>query len=118
MSKQGFKLDPNPQPMQKSDLVAPECFTSVDQTELIHSYYSSDDDSVSIGVWECAPSREEFEAYPVNELMTLISGSLTLTHADGAVEMLETGDTFFIAKGTKLIWENSETLRKYYMIAA
>jgi len=48
--------------------------------------------------------------------MTVISGALSLTHADGRVETIGPGDTFFIPKGTPLIWEVTETLRKFYMI--
>ena len=117
MSQPGFKVNPFPSEMQKSDLTAPDAFTTSDKTELIHSHYSSADESILAGVWECAPCREVIDAYPVDEFMTVISGSLTLTDADGRVEVMSPGDSFFIAKGTPLIWEITKTLRKVYMIA-
>ena len=49
--------------------------------------------------------------------MTVISGSVTMTNADGSSDTFTAGDTFFIAKGTKCVWEVTETLRKFYMIA-
>jgi uncharacterized cupin superfamily protein len=49
--------------------------------------------------------------------MTVISGSVTLSR-DGRSETFTAGDTFFVAKGTPCIWEITETLRKFYMIAA
>lgn len=49
--------------------------------------------------------------------MSVISGSVTLTGEDGSSETFTKGDHFFIAKGTKCVWEITETLRKYYMIA-
>lgn len=118
MSKMTFGLVPNPEGMDVSDMTKPADFTTSDQTELIKSKFETEDESILVGVWECAPCREEIAAYPVHEMMTLISGALTLTHADGRVENFKTGDTFFIAKGTPLTWEITEKLRKYYMIAA
>ena len=47
------------------------------------------------------------------------AGSVTLTSTDdGNSETFTAGDTFFVAKGTRCIWEITETLRKYYLIAA
>ena len=118
MAKKEFRLPPNPAVMEASDLTPVEAFTTDDQTETIHSVFETEDESVLTGVWECAPCREEIDSYPVHEMMTLISGALTLTHPDGRVETFKAGDTFFIAKGSKVIWEITERLRKFYMIAA
>ncbi len=73
---------------------------------------------VTVGVWECAPCREEYESYPVHEMMTVKSGSVTLTDPGGRAETYTAGDTFFVVKGAKCTWENTETLKKFYMIAA
>jgi uncharacterized cupin superfamily protein len=52
-------------------------------------------------------------------MMTILSGSVTLTSTDdGNSETFTAGDTFFVAKGTRCTWEITETLRKYYFIAA
>lgn len=115
MSAATFRLDPRPR-MEPSNLAPPEAFTTDDRTELIHTHFATPDESISVGTWESAPTREEIDAYPVHEMMTVISGSLTLTHADGRVETFTAGDTFFIAKGTPCTWEITETLRKFYMI--
>lgn len=117
MTDINFRLVPNPN-MEPSELTNAEAFTTNDTTELNHTLFSTKDEKILSGVWECAPCREEIDAYPVHEMMTVISGSLTLTHADGRDEVFTAGDTFFIAKGTPCIWEITETLRKYYMIAA
>jgi len=104
--------------MELSTMTEPAAFTGDDKTELNHTFYATSDESILSGVWECAPSREEIDAYPVNEMMTVISGSVTLTNADGEKQTFTAGDTFFIAKGAKCVWEITETLRKFYMIAA
>ena len=112
-----FRLPSDPAAMEPSDMCPPEAFTSDDHSELNYTVFATNDESTLSGVWECAPSREVIDAYPVHEMMTVISGAVTLTHADGRTETFTSGDTFFIAKGSKLIWEITETLRKFYMIA-
>lgn len=111
-----FRLNPNPPTMVPSDLVSAEQFTTDDRTELIAEAFATKDNAVQVGIWECAPCREDIDAYPTHEMMTVISGSLTLTHPDGRAETFTAGDTFFIPKGSPCIWEITETLRKFYMI--
>ncbi len=105
--------------MQPSNFTDADAFTSDDRTENNHFFFSSDDESVLAGVWECAPCREVIEAYPVNEMMTVLAGSVTVTDSNtGRAETFKKGDSFFIPKGTNCIWEITETLKKYYFIAS
>ena len=110
---------PSPsQGMTPSEFTARDAFTTADKTELNHFFYASEDQNTLAGVWQCAPCREDFDAYPVNEMMTILSGSVTLTNkADNTTQTFTSGDSFFIAKGTPCVWEITETLRKYYFIA-
>ena len=112
-----LQADP-PKGMEPSHLTAPEDFTTDDKTELIHTYYTTDDGSTFSGVWECAPSRSEIDAYPVHEMMTVISGSVTITNDGQSPQTFNAGDTFMIPKGTKCVWEITEKLKKYFMITA
>ena len=121
MENKVYRLLPDGDPatgMQPSSFTAPETFTTDDHREVNHFFFATDDESILSGVWECAPCREEIESYPVHEMMTVISGSVTLTDADGTSQTFTAGDTFFITKGTKCIWEITETLRKFYLIAS
>ncbi len=105
--------------LQPSADVSNDAFTTGDTTELDYPYVAADDGSVLVGVWECAPSRMVFDPHPVNEMMTILSGSVTLTSLDDdRVETFTAGDTFFVAKGARFVWEITETLRKYYFISA
>ena len=104
--------------MQPSSFTDPGAFTGDDKTEINHTFFSTPDESILSGVWECAPCREEIESYPVHEMMTVLAGSVTVAGADGESQTLRSGDSFFIAKGSKCVWEISETLKKFYMIAA
>ena len=118
MSLLPFRIDPHPSGMEPSTLTGADAFTTADRTETNHTHFATPDESLLVGTWECAPCREEIAAYPVHETMTVVSGRLRLTHADGRVETLGPGDTFFIAKGTPVVWEITETLRKIYTIVA
>ena len=114
-----FRLERDPaQGMGPSSIFPPEAFTTADLTETDFTAYANADESVTAGVWECAPCREEMTDFPVNELMTIISGSVTLTHPDGRAETFGPGDTLFVPKGSALTWEITQTLRKFYMIAS
>ena len=121
MTNKSFKLLSDGHPdtgMQPSSFTAPDAFTTDDRSELNHSFFATPDESILSGVWEGAPCLEVIESYPVHEMMTVLSGSVTLTNADGSTETFASGDTFFIPKGTKCTWQITETLRKFYMIAA
>ena len=116
MAERDFRLASHPADMEPSTLTDLTAFTTDDRTEINRTAFATEDETVLSGVWECAPCREEIEAYPVHEMMTVISGSVTLTHADGRAETFTAGDTFFIAKGDPLTCEVTETLRKFYII--
>jgi len=119
MQQATFRIAPSPDgEMELSDLIPQESFTSDDHTELNKTFFQTPDETVQTGVWECAPCRMEFDDYPFHEMMTVISGSVTLTHADGHAETFTTGDVFFLAKGTQCTWHVTETLRKFYMIVS
>jgi len=119
MSSKAIRLLPGGDPvtgMQPSDMTADGDFTSDDHSELNHTFFSTHDDSILVGVWECAPCKEEIESYPVHEMMTVISGAVTVTNDDGHAETFTAGDVFYIPKGTKCTWHIEEKLRKFYMI--
>ena len=121
MANKPIRLLPGGDPakgMEPSTMTDPEAFTTDDRRELNCTFFSAGDESILTGVWECAPCREEIDSYPVHEMMTVLAGSVTVTDADGHAETYRTGDTFFIPKGAACTWQITETLRKFYMIAA
>ncbi len=104
--------------LKPSNFTASNAFTGNDTTELNHFFFTSEDEKTLAGVWQCAPCKEVFDAYPVSEMMTILEGSVTVSDLDGgSAEVFTAGDTFFIAKDTPCIWEITETLKKYYFIA-
>ena len=104
---------------QPSDFTDKQAFTTEDKSELNHFFFAAEDESTLAGVWECAPCKEVIGSYPVNEMMTVIKGSVTVTDSNsGSSDTFKKGDSFFIPKGTSCVWEITETLRKYYFISA
>ena len=57
------------------------------------------------------------DAYPCDEMMTVLAGSVTITDAEGEAHVFKAGDTFFIAKGAPCTWTITEHMKKFYMIA-
>ncbi len=111
-----FEAEPSVGWKPSSD-VPLETFTTDDKTERDRSYFANEDGSVTSGVWECAPATMTFDSYPVHELMTVLSGSVTVTnHDDESSDTFSAGDTFFVEKGSSFRFEITETLRKYYFI--
>lgn len=103
--------------MGPSNAVPAMAFTTSDHTETRHKLFETADGAITSGVWECAPILVDIEAYSVNEMMTVLSGCLTLTDADGRKDTFTAGDTLIVPKGAKVTLEITETLRKFYMIA-
>ena len=121
MNDSFFRLLPEGNPasgLQPIAEVAQEDFTTEDHSEIDHIFFMTEDKNTWTGVWECAPCLEEIESYPVNEMMTVLSGSVTLTDENGKSETYTSGDTFFLTKGAKIKWHITEKLRKFYMITS
>ena len=116
MANSTFKIpvDPAGEP-QPSKLMPKSTFTTESTEETSHRFYVSEDGSVAAGIWECDPCRMEIESYPVDEQMTIISGHLIITNADGVEESFGPGEVVFVSKGSKLTWHITERLKKYFM---
>ncbi len=117
MTQHSFRIAPSPA-MEPSALTGADAFTTDDTSEGNHTHFETADESISVGTWECAPCREVVESWPVHEMMTVVSGAVTLTQKDGSAESFGPGDTFYIAKGQHVVWEITEKLRKMYMIVS
>ena len=111
-----FKLLPKAVTEKKTSRLIPKsCFTSDENDETSQSFYEAEDGSVATGIWECPPGKVDIDNNPVNEMMTIISGALTITNAEGIEERFGPGEVVFVPIGSKLTWHITERLRKYYM---
>lgn len=102
--------------MEPSHLTNADSFTTPNPHETIHTFFTNGDGKVTAGVWECTPCREEIKRYGVDEFMTVLSGSVTVTDADGNAETYTAGDSFVIGADFSGTWEITETIRKFWMI--
>ncbi len=119
MTANTFKIIPESAGEKKpSKLIPKSCFTTDETDETTMRVYDAEDGSVASGVWECPPCKVDIPSYPVNEMMTIISGALTITNADGVEETFGAGEVVFVSKGSKMTWQITERLRKYYMTSA
>jgi uncharacterized cupin superfamily protein len=111
-----IRFDPDPS-LEPSRVQPRRSFTTDDMTDRGRVFFEAENGSVKTGVWEGAPARFEVESYPSHEFMSVLSGSVTITDVDqGRSETFTAGDTFFVSKGSHIVWEITETMRKHYVI--
>ena len=116
MTHSTFKILPEPEgETVPSNLIPKASFTTDDTNETTTPFYRAEDGSVAAGIWECPPCKLEIPSYPVNEMMTIISGSVTITNEDGVEETFGPGEVVFASKGASMTWHITERLKKYFM---
>jgi len=102
--------------MEPSHLTDPGNFLVPDPHETIHTAFRSREGNVTAGVWECSPCREDIRRFGVDELCTVIVGSVTITDRDGNSETFGPGDSFVMDRDFSGVWHITETLKKFWMI--
>lgn len=119
MTESNFKVLPDSAGERRaSNLIPKACFTTDESDETTQRFYEAEDGSVAAGVWECPPCKVEIDNYPVNEMMTIISGALIIKNAEGVEETFGPGEVVFVPKGSKITWHIVKRLRKYYMVSS
>jgi uncharacterized cupin superfamily protein len=68
------------------------------------------------GIWDSTPYRRILRPQPVNELMHILVGSVTLTGEDGRPVRIGAGETVFVASGTLCAWDGDEHVAKVYVV--
>jgi hypothetical protein len=112
-----FERDGDPETgLQTWDPIAPEAIASGSPVQRGHVYFSTDNERLTAGVWDCTAHDEVRGPYEVDEFMLLLEGSLDIENEDGSIQTFHTGDGFMIPKGAVLQWRQTEYLRKFWMI--
>jgi uncharacterized cupin superfamily protein len=78
--------------------------------------WTSDDESISTGTWECEPGPSRWDFADNGEFIHVLAGRMTCTHDDGTAVELSAGSTAVFPKGWGGTWDVHETLRKVYVI--
>ncbi len=68
------------------------------------------------GIWDSTPYRRVLRPQPVNELMHILVGSVTLTGTDGRPVRIAAGESVFVARGTPCAWDSDEHIAKVYVV--
>ena len=72
----------------------------------------SSDGKLASGMYRAGPSRFEIdEPYGVDEFMYFLEGSVTLTSADGTVQLIEAGEAVTVPKEWTGVWETEGYLK-------
>ena len=82
-----------------------------------HAYFMRPENGVRTGIWRCSPYTERYDDYPADEFMIVLEGEVTLEW-DGGSETYRKGDSFFVPKGFKGVWNQPVPMLKYYVIIA
>ncbi|HEY6378125.1 MAG TPA: cupin domain-containing protein [Candidatus Dormibacteraeota bacterium] len=73
------------------------------------------DGSADCGIWESTPGPSRWEM-DQHEMITILSGRMTVTADDGTTTELGPGDCAFFPRGWKGNWLITETIRKAYAL--
>lgn len=69
-----------------------------------------------VGIWDSTPYERQGRAHPLNELMHLIEGSVTLLASDGSSVTVNAGDSVFVPLGAHCAWKSTRYVRKVYAV--
>jgi uncharacterized cupin superfamily protein len=67
------------------------------------------------GVWEATAYAERVTDYPYNEIVFVVSGSISIIDDEGHEERFGPGDGFFLEKGFNGEWRQHEMLTIFHM---
>lgn len=80
-----------------------------------HAYLDRTNPKYRMGIWRSQPYTEFYDSYAADEFMYVLEGEVTL-EAEGFSETYRKGDAFFVPKGFRGFWRQTEPMLKYYVI--
>lgn len=80
------------------------------------SYLADSDHGVWSGSWESEPGTSRWEFTDTGEVITVVSGRMTVEEDGGEPVTLTAGDTAYFPIGWKGVWTVHEKLRKVYVV--
>jgi len=119
MSSSPIRLLPDGDPeigMAPDSPMDPTRYLVDDPSESSHTFFTSTQGKVTAGVWQCSPCIKTIERWGVDEICTVLSGSLTVTGEDGIAQAFGPGDSFVMPQDFKGTWHITKTFKKFWMI--
>lgn len=80
-----------------------------------HVYFDRANPKYRMGIWRSQPYTEFYDSYAADEFMYVLEGEVTL-EAEGFSDTYRKGDAFFVPKGFRGFWRQTEPMLKYYVI--
>lgn len=77
-----------------------------------HVPYTLTTGQAAIEVCEIEPVKLEIRHWPETEVIQLVTGYVTITHADGSIQRYAAGETFVLPEGFKGVWDQPVKLSK------
>ncbi|MGH8964131.1 MAG: cupin domain-containing protein [Actinomycetes bacterium] len=99
--------------------LVPPSATPIEPAEILTRLdilHVSEDKKVNLGHWECEPGTSRWEYDNRQEIIQVISGSMTVQEDGGEPVKLGPGDNAVFPVGWKGTWTVHETFRKIYMV--
>lgn len=84
----------------------------------VHDAVTSTPCKVRAGVWEAKAYSERVENYPYDEIIFVVTGSISIVDENGNDELFREGDCFFLRQGFNGYWNQHETLKIFHMTVA
>jgi len=70
----------------------------------------------SVYVYETEPGLLEFEEFPFDEFVQILSGTAVITDASGTSQTFNAGDSFIVPKGFSGTWEAQGEYREMFIM--
>ena len=76
--------------------------------------HGTPDNAPVVAIWECTPGKIHKDEQRFNEFATILEGEVEVT-VNGESQLLQAGDTFFVAKGDSFTLDIKTNLRKCFI---
>ncbi|MBT6533141.1 MAG: DUF861 domain-containing protein [Marinovum sp.] len=76
--------------------------------------FVNDTGNMQVGMWQSTAFNSKMKAFPYNEFVQVLEGSVFVTEQAGTRHKFSTGDVFFVPKGTVCSWHFVGNVSKFY----
>ncbi len=104
-------IDPNTE-LTDDDIIPSE--DSADAVEREREFFTNDDETMTVGLWDCQASEGQMEPFPSHEFVVMVAGEVTIQEPGGISQTFKAGDAFFVPKGTECSWHVPQYVRKFF----
>ncbi len=106
-------LDPDLE-LTDDDILPSEDDAAGSAVEREREFFTSDDGTMTVGLWDCQASEGDMEPFPAHEFVQMIAGEVTIKEPGGISQTFKAGDAFFVPKGTQCSWHIPNYIRKFF----